>query len=80
MSVAGFCGKCGFIRQDSDDGVPETPCVCMVEHHAENCKYRRAVSRLAGIQCKHGVVDVCPTCDACNCAAKDDILFRVKEG
>lgn len=76
MSAVGFCSGCGLVRQDSEDGVPETECACMVKHHTEDCAYRRAVSCAIGFPCDKHDLEVCPDCDACTCGANDNIKFR----
>ncbi len=63
----GFCGNCGYVRQDTD-GVVDTDCLCIAEtEHKLGCRYLGAISCKVGIACDEHGKDVCPECDACNC-------------
>ena len=65
----GFCGNCGYVRQDTD-GKPDTDCLCMAEmEHRLGCRYLAAISCKVAVVCeKHGK-DVCiRECDSCNCS------------
>ena len=50
------CTQCGHLS-----------CVCdVLDSHAQDCPYRRAVTCAVAIECEHGY-DVCPKCDPCTC-------------
>lgn len=71
MSKVGFCSKCGFIRQDGDDGVVELDCPCTAKrYHSADCQYVKCLSCpvSVGMYCVHGV-EACEICD-CTCALK----------
>lgn len=64
----GFCGHCGYVRQDTN-GVADTDCLCMAEmEHKLGCDHLAAISSKVGIACEAHGEDVCPECDACTCA------------
>jgi hypothetical protein len=70
----GFCSKCEIVRQDDACG-PVTPCACFVEHHAADCRLRRAVGAWIAIPCDAHRRDSCPTCFACSCGVAETRMF-----
>lgn len=68
----GFCSKCGIVRQDGPNGLPETDCVCTAEiRHTTACRYVAAVRCPISFPCEAHVLDVCLECDACDCTSKE---------
>jgi len=44
-------------------------CVCAIaRQHAEDCKFRKALTCAIGIECEEHGRDVCPVCDPCTCS------------
>lgn len=60
-----FCRVCGFF-----------PCACAVmQKHTVECQYRLAATLVFSLPCPHGL-QVCATCDACDCGA-GEIMSRL---
>lgn len=60
------CATCGHLS-----------CVCQIAAtHSADCPFRLASTGGIGIACDHGR-DVCPICDACNCASRELVPSQV---
>jgi hypothetical protein len=66
-TAAGFCSKCGIIREDHE-GIPITDCICTAKmKHDEGCQYIKAVSMPVSVGgCDAHGLDACEECD-CDC-------------
>ena len=51
------CNNCGLIDCGCD----------AIKNHTATCRYRVAVTCPIGFSCKDHGLDVCPSCDACDC-------------
>lgn len=83
MNQIGFCSRCGGLREDGADGLPNLPCACFVQHHAPDCTLRTIVAcKVVVFTCdvpldngKPCGLDNCPQHTPCSCTVPADRPF-----